>query len=734
MSDNIESEIINNSNKWINWIEVAISEDYFKYYDFKNFSNIKEIGSGGFAKVYRANWKNSNQYFALKHFFKPDDAAVKEIAHELTLQREVDFHNNIIRFYGITKSDSENYNDQLNKYWLVMEYADSGTLRNYLKEHFNNLTWDDKYNLAYQLACAVSCLHDEGIVHRDLHPNNILVHQNTIKLADFGLSKRIEEASNSQSKLYGIIPYIDPKRFNRRKYSNTVQLYTLNEKSDVYSVGVLLWEISSSKPPFYIEGEQYDIDLAVEISQGLREKIIPGTPENYVKIYTRCWNGEPENRPTINQVVDELKSIITKTEKNYQVDNKKIHLPNNQEFNKNNDVESSSNTYHSLYDELSQLIQNFDKMNTKGIDLLTSCNYFNTIVDELVDLSDKVEDEEKQKILNYLNNHNMTSQEIYNWLLNDQYNSNSIVLLGDLNYLGIGTNVDKNKAFELYKDAANLGNNIAKYNLGICYVYGSGVDKDYNKAIELFEKLTEEEYPRGINYLGYCYQKGIGVNVDERKAYELYQKAANLGYVFGIYNLGCCYQNGIGTNIDRPKAFELYQKAAKLGSASGVINLVYSYINGIGTNVNKQLAFELYQNAANSGEIYGLNGLGYCYQYGIGTDVNEQMAFELYQKAANLGNASGINNLGYCYDNGIGTNVDKQKAFELHLEAANLGNSTAQYNLAVMYENGEGIGKDVDQAIYWCKKSAEQGDQDAQRRLKKLLRINRKNSVSCRTS
>jgi serine/threonine protein kinase len=49
-----------------------------------------------------------------------------------------------------------------------MEYADGGSLRNYLKENFNSLTWNDKYNLAYQLACAVSCLHDEKIVHRDL--------------------------------------------------------------------------------------------------------------------------------------------------------------------------------------------------------------------------------------------------------------------------------------------------------------------------------------------------------------------------------------------------------------------------------------------------------------------------------------------------------------------------------------------------------------------------------------
>ena len=49
-----------------------------------------------------------------------------------------------------------------------MEYADSGTLRNYLKEHFENLTWNDKFRLAFQLACAVSCLHDEKIMHRDL--------------------------------------------------------------------------------------------------------------------------------------------------------------------------------------------------------------------------------------------------------------------------------------------------------------------------------------------------------------------------------------------------------------------------------------------------------------------------------------------------------------------------------------------------------------------------------------
>ena len=62
----------------------------------------------------------------------------------------------------------ENQNDQLKKYLLVMEYADSGTLKDYLKKNFNDLTLNNKYNLAYQLASAVLCLHSEGIVHRDL--------------------------------------------------------------------------------------------------------------------------------------------------------------------------------------------------------------------------------------------------------------------------------------------------------------------------------------------------------------------------------------------------------------------------------------------------------------------------------------------------------------------------------------------------------------------------------------
>ncbi|CAB5205125.1 unnamed protein product [Rhizophagus irregularis] len=154
----METQEGENTNEWVNWIEESITKGFYKFYEYKYFSNIQEIGSG-------------------------------EIVHELRLQRDIQFHSNIINFYGITKFEPENHNDQLKKYLLVMEFADS------------------------------------GIVHRDLHSGNILVHQ----------------------------------------------------------------------------GEEYDVDLAIDIKEGLREETVPGTPENYVNLYTECWDGEPTNRPTIYQ-------------------------------------------------------------------------------------------------------------------------------------------------------------------------------------------------------------------------------------------------------------------------------------------------------------------------------------------------------------------------------------------------------------------------------------------------
>src|SRR5438552_16158933 len=85
MSNNTELKSTGSSNEWIDWIEEAIVKNYFKHYEYDHFSNIQEIGSGGFGKVYCANWEYSRKHFALKSFSNFNNVTVKEIVNEVII-------------------------------------------------------------------------------------------------------------------------------------------------------------------------------------------------------------------------------------------------------------------------------------------------------------------------------------------------------------------------------------------------------------------------------------------------------------------------------------------------------------------------------------------------------------------------------------------------------------------------------------------------------------------------
>ena len=108
-----------------------------------------------------------------------------------------------------------------------------------------------------------------------------------IKLADFGLSRRLNEVSNSNKNIYGMVPYIDPQHFKQPNNNDKNERYKTSKKSDVYSVGVLLWEISSGQKPFKsYDSPRDEIALTLEILKGKREDPISGTPNDYVNTYT----------------------------------------------------------------------------------------------------------------------------------------------------------------------------------------------------------------------------------------------------------------------------------------------------------------------------------------------------------------------------------------------------------------------------------------------------------------
>ncbi|PKY30296.1 hypothetical protein RhiirB3_341844, partial [Rhizophagus irregularis] len=98
----------------------------------------------------------------------------------------------------------------------------------------------------------------------------------------------------------GIVPYIDPKIMLDRNF-----LYI--KSSDIYSFGVLMWQISSGCPPF--SDNNNHIELGISIHNGVRERTVPGTPIEYEKLYKNCWGQEPEQRPTIDEIVNEFKKM-----------------------------------------------------------------------------------------------------------------------------------------------------------------------------------------------------------------------------------------------------------------------------------------------------------------------------------------------------------------------------------------------------------------------------------------
>ncbi|GBC26195.2 kinase-like domain-containing protein [Rhizophagus irregularis DAOM 181602=DAOM 197198] len=247
------------------WIKNALKYKQVKFIPYNDLESAEFVNEGGFGIITKAIWTKIHDYVICKKLTNTINIKhdiLDAFIHELKMHLQLGYSDRIIHCLGISIDPTTN------KYLLIMQYADGGDLQNYLKTNFKNLTWDDKKKLAFQIADGLNYLHNEDVLHRDLHSKNIVIHENNAKITDFGISK-IQNDQNSTVYMghFGVIPYMEPKHSDDK------------------------------------------VSLGFTINNGTREITIPGTPIEYENLYKNCWNKEPGQRPVIYEILNEFKRM-----------------------------------------------------------------------------------------------------------------------------------------------------------------------------------------------------------------------------------------------------------------------------------------------------------------------------------------------------------------------------------------------------------------------------------------
>ena len=256
---------------------------------------INPVGAGGMSDVYKAKDHKLNRNVAikvLKSEYSKDKNFVSKFRVEAQSAASL-IHPNIVNVYDVGEDDG--------LYYIVMELIEGITLKKYIEKK-GKLSFRETISIAIQIANGIECAHNNQIVHRDIKPQNILIsREGKVKVTDFGIA-RAASANTINGNAMGSVHYISPEQAGGQY---------VDEKSDIYSLGITMFEMYTGRVPF--DGES-TVSIALKHIQSnvpsVRE-YVPTVPVSIEKIILKCTQNKADRRyPKISLLISDLKRAL----------------------------------------------------------------------------------------------------------------------------------------------------------------------------------------------------------------------------------------------------------------------------------------------------------------------------------------------------------------------------------------------------------------------------------------
>ncbi|MGD7043635.1 Stk1 family PASTA domain-containing Ser/Thr kinase [Jeotgalibacillus proteolyticus] len=258
---------------------------------------LRSIGGGGMANVFLAHDMILDRDVAVKVLrldYVNENDSMKRFQREAQSATSLT-HPNIVSMYDVGDEDDQ--------YYLVMEYVEGMTLKEYIQHH-SPVPMKDAIKIMSQLTSAISHAHHNGIIHRDIKPQNILVdHNGDIKITDFGIAMALSATSITQTNsVMGTVHYLSPEQARGG---------IATKKSDIYSLGIVMFELITGRLPF--EGESA-VSIALKHLQSEippPSKLTPNLPQSVENVILKSTTKDSFYRySTVDEMHEDLKSVL----------------------------------------------------------------------------------------------------------------------------------------------------------------------------------------------------------------------------------------------------------------------------------------------------------------------------------------------------------------------------------------------------------------------------------------